>query len=103
MNHYERGYSDGYYIREFNLEQYDKDTAYWHGYNDGLVDIMGFDGAEPRLDGVVEFLIDRAKAMGKESFALLVHGTQPKGSTASAAIKRLKAENVRHSYGKGAK
>jgi hypothetical protein len=35
---------------------------------------------------------------GTENFALLLHGTQPKGSKAAAALKALKAEGVRHSY-----
>jgi len=33
-----------------------------------------------------------------ESFALLIHGVQPKGSEASQAIKRLKQEKVKFSY-----
>ena len=35
---------------------------------------------------------------GDHSFNLLLHGTQPAGSEASAAIKRLKTENVKFSY-----
>ena len=35
---------------------------------------------------------------GSASFALLIHGTQPKGSNASRAIKRLKREQVSFSY-----
>lgn len=35
------------------------------------------------------------------AFALLLHGTQPSGSEASAAIKRMKQEGVKFSYGKG--
>jgi len=35
-----------------------------------------------------------------QSFALLIHGVQPKGSDASAAIKQLKADKVKFSYGK---
>jgi hypothetical protein len=31
-------------------------------------------------------------------FALLIHGVQPKGSEASAAIKELKAKGVNYSY-----
>lgn len=38
--------------------------------------------------------------MRDESFALLIHGTQPKGSEASKAIKALKANNVKFSYGR---
>ena len=34
------------------------------------------------------------------SFALLIHGQQPKGSKASEAIKELKANNVKFSYSK---
>lgn len=41
---------------------------------------------------------DTHAAVGSESFALLIHGTQPKGSDASAAIKQLKAEQIRYSY-----
>jgi len=41
---------------------------------------------------------DTHAAIGSESFALLIHGTQPKGSEASAAIKQLKNEKVRYSY-----
>lgn len=35
---------------------------------------------------------------GSESFALLIHGTQPAKSTASAAIKALKANGTKFSY-----
>jgi len=33
-----------------------------------------------------------------QDFALLIHGTQPKGSVAGAAIKELKRKNVKFSY-----
>jgi len=32
------------------------------------------------------------------SFALLIHGTQPKGTEAATALKTLKRNNVKHSY-----
>ena len=35
---------------------------------------------------------------GYDSFALLIHGQQAKGSNASKAIKTLKAENIEYSY-----
>lgn len=35
-----------------------------------------------------------------QSFALLIHGTQPKGSEASAALQTLKKNGVEHSYGR---
>ena len=41
---------------------------------------------------------DTHAAIGSESFALLIHGTQPKGSKASDAIKLLTAEKIRYSY-----
>jgi len=59
----------------------------------------------------VVFHPDEAEAQGLEidhddshainnvdSFALLIHGTQPKDTDASTALKRLKAEKVKHSY-----
>ena len=39
-------------------------------------------------------------AIRDESFALLIHGVQPKGSEASAAIKALKASKTKFSYGR---
>jgi hypothetical protein len=38
--------------------------------------------------------------MRDDSFALLIHGTQPKGSEASKAIKALKASKTKFSYGR---
>ena len=37
-----------------------------------------------------------------KDFALLIHGTQPKGSTAADALKVLKRDKVRHSYNRKA-
>jgi len=37
-----------------------------------------------------------------KDFALLIHGTQPKGSTAADALKVLKRDKVRHSYSRKA-
>ena len=33
-----------------------------------------------------------------DSFALLIHGTQPKGTEAATALKILKRDKVQHSY-----
>lgn len=41
---------------------------------------------------------DDSHAMSGDDFSLLLHGTQPKGSSASEAIKRLKSEGVKFSY-----
>jgi hypothetical protein len=46
---------------------------------------------------------DSHALFGKESFALLIHHTQPKESEAAAAIKRLKSEGIKFSYSKGGK
>lgn len=35
---------------------------------------------------------------GPMSFALLLHGTQPKGTPAAAALQVLRRDNIRHSY-----
>ena len=35
-----------------------------------------------------------------DDFALLIHGTQPKGTEAAEALKVLKKNNVKHSYSK---
>ena len=37
-------------------------------------------------------------SLRNQSFALMLHGTQPKGSEAADALKVLKRDNVRHSY-----
>jgi len=37
-------------------------------------------------------------SLRNQSFALMLHGTQPKGSTAADALKVLKRDKVRHSY-----
>jgi hypothetical protein len=37
-------------------------------------------------------------SMRDQDFALLIHGTQPKGSEASEALKVLKRDKVKHSY-----
>lgn len=41
---------------------------------------------------------DEAAYKTKQSFALLIHGQQPKGSKASQSIKELKARNIQYSY-----
>lgn len=43
-----------------------------------------------------------AAIKNNQSFALLVHGTQPKGSEAGVALQQLKTNNVRHSYSRKA-
>lgn len=82
-------------------------TASYGGVYDDMIEQHGLRHA------VVVFHPDEAEARGLEidhddhmayskgndSFALLIHGTQPKDSEASQAIKRLKKENIKFSYG----
>ena len=37
-------------------------------------------------------------SLRNQSFALMLHGTQPKGTEAAEALKILKRDNVKHSY-----
>jgi len=46
---------------------------------------------------------DRLAWKQDKSFAVLLHGTQPKGSKASQAIKAMKSNGTQFSYGKGNK
>ena len=77
------------------------------GRADSMLDEYGLKVAE------VVFSLEEADVKGLEidhderhaiqdtgSFGLLIHGTQPKGSDASAAIKNLKAAGVEFSYGR---
>ena len=41
-------------------------------------------------------------SLKNQSFALLIHGTQPKGSNAAQALKILKRDKVQHSYSRKA-
>ena len=80
-------------------------TASRGGSHDDLIQAHGL------REAVIVFSEAEAEALGLEidhderhaiqdlgSFALLVHGTQPKGSEAAAAIRKLKADGVQHSY-----
>lgn len=83
-------------------------TASWGGKWDNLIEPNKLRSAR------VVFHPDEAEKMGLEidhddsharsrdgrDFSLLIHNTQPAGSTASAAIKRLKAEKIQYSYSK---
>ena len=82
-------------------------TASYGGRRDDLID------ANNLRKSVVVYHPENAEALGLEidhddshaakhggDFALLIHGTQPKGSEASDAIRKLKKEGVKYSYGK---
>ena len=83
-------------------------TASYGGRDDYLIDELGlrstkvvFSEAEAEMLGL-EIDHDDSHAarpsMRDQDFALLVHGTQPKGSEAAEALKLLKKNKVKHSY-----
>lgn len=85
-------------------------TASWDGSNSKLIQ-----HAELKYAKVV-FSEEEAKNLnleidhddshaygGNKSFALMLHGTQPKGSMAAKAKNKLVASGVKHSYGRKTK
>jgi hypothetical protein len=80
-------------------------TASYGGRQDALIAEYGlksatvvYSEAEAKRLGLEIDHDDTHAAFGTKSFALLIHGVQPKGSDASAAIKVLKADGVRYAY-----
>ena len=80
-------------------------TASRGGKFDNLIDLHGWKEAvvvyseqEAQDKGLEIDQDDTHAAFGTENFALLIHGTQPKGSEASEALKILKRDKVKHSY-----
>lgn len=80
-------------------------TASYGGRYDNLIDMYGFRNAK------VVFHPDEAKklkldidhddshaALHGKSFALLIHGTMPKGSDSSKAIQLLRKSGIKYSY-----
>ncbi len=72
-------------------------TASRGGKYDELIDLHAWKGAvvvyrekEAAALGLEIDHDDEHAAFGKENFALLIHGTQPKGSAASEALKEVK-------------
>ena len=109
---------------------YTKSLKYWNQFADMLGDVDNFvltasrGGRDDDMidrdnlrESVVVFSEDEAYNKGLEidhddshaavpewrhnSFALLVHGVQPKGSKAAEALKILKRNKVKHSYSRG--
>ena len=76
-------------------------TASRGGKNDELIDELDFKCAEVVLSeeeatdkGLEIDHDDSHAAYGDKSFALLIHGTQPKGSEASQALQKLRKKGV---------
>ena len=75
-------------------------TASRGGKHDELIDVAGWKEAvvvyseQEAIDKGLEIDHDDTHAaFGKENFALLIHGTQPKGSLASQALQAIKKAN----------
>ena len=74
-------------------------TASRGGKHDNLIEKLGWKEAlvvyseeEAKEKGLEIDHDDTHAAFGKENFALLIHGTQPKGSTASKALQKIKTQ-----------
>jgi len=74
-------------------------TASRGGKHDELIDLHGWKEAlvvyseeEAEERGLEIDHDDTHAAFGKENFALLIHGTQPKGSAASKALQKIKTK-----------
>lgn len=86
-------------------------TASRGGNFDKLIDEHGLREAvvvlHPQEAKRLRLKIDHDDSLARDrkvkKFALLIHGTQPQGSDAAAAIVRLKQEGVEFSYGRGAR
>jgi hypothetical protein len=80
-------------------------TASWGGRHDALIGEYNLKSArvvfsedEALQLGLTIDHDDSHAAFGNASFALLVHGTQPKGSKASAALSTMRANGTKFSY-----
>jgi len=82
-----RGGREDYLIDKHNLREAVVVFSEEQAYNKGL-----------EIDHDDSHAADPSKR--NESFALIIHGVQPKGSEASRALQILKKNNVRHSYSK---
>ncbi len=86
-----------HFFKQFALPENLVLTASRGGKHDDLIDLHGWKEAlvvyseQEAIDKGLEIDHDDTHAaFGKENFALLIHGTQPKGSTASQALQKIK-------------
>ena len=86
-----------HFFKEFALPENLVLTASRGGKHDNLIDLHGWKEAlvvyseQEAIDKGLEIDHDDTHAaFGKDNFALLIHGTQPKGSEAATALKALK-------------
>jgi len=86
-----------HFIKKYALPENLVVTASRGGKYDELIDLHGwkealvvYSEAEAEKLGLEIDHDDSHAAFGKENFALLIHGTQPKGSAASKALQQIK-------------
>ena len=89
-----------HFFKQFALPENLVLTASRGGKYDELIDLHGWKEAlvvyseeEAEQKGLEIDHDDTHAAFGKENFALLIHGTQPKGSAASVALSAIKKAN----------
>ena len=89
-----------HFFKQFALPENLVLTASRGGKYDELIDLHGWKEAlvvyseqEAKERGLEIDHDDTHAAFGKENFALLIHGTQPKGSAASLALSAIKRAN----------
>ena len=88
-----------HFFKQFALPENLVLTASRGGKHDDLIDLHGWKEAlvvyseqEAEEKGLEIDHDDTHAAFGKKNFALLIHGTQPKGSAASIALQKLKLD-----------
>jgi len=88
-----------HFFKQFALPENLVLTASRGGKYDDLIDLHGWKEAlvvyseqEAEEKGLEIDHDDTHAAFGKKNFALLIHGTQPKGSAASIALQKLKLD-----------
>ena len=88
-----------HFFKEFALPENLVLTASRGGKYDDLIELHGWKEAlvvyseqEAEERGLEIDHDDTHAAFGKENFALLIHGTQPKGSLASVALQKIKRD-----------
>ena len=86
-----------HFFKQFALPENLVLTASRGGKYDDMIDLHGWKEAlvvyseQEAIDKGLEIDHDDTHAaFGKENFALLIHGTQPKGSVASVALSKLR-------------
>ena len=88
-----------HFFKQFALPENLVLTASRGGKYDNMIDLHGWKEAlvvyseQEAIDKGLEIDHDDTHAaFGKDNFALLIHGTQPKGSAASAALSKLRKQ-----------